>query len=69
MNPAFQTSGNQYSVIIIMLYRVQVIDPKRDSKPGKMSHGEGKENVAHLKRKRMTKSLHDMVQWSPSEAH
>lgn len=32
---ASQTSGNAFSVIIIVLYRVQVIDPKRDSKPGK----------------------------------
>lgn len=46
MGTASQTSGNRFSVIIIVLCRVQVIDLKRDSKPGK-SESWGNERKCH----------------------
>lgn len=65
---AFQTSGNHFSLNIIVVCGVQVTDQRKDSKPGKSESWKRKEGVTHLKRKRMTKRQHITVQKSPFEA-
>lgn len=68
MGTAFPTSGNHFSLNIIVVCGVQVTDQRKDSKPGKSESWKRKEGVTHLKRKRMTRRQHITVQKSLCEA-
>lgn len=52
MGTAFQTSGNQFSVNIIMVCRGQVTDQKGDSNPGKCE-SRGEERKRHSSNEEM----------------